>query len=343
MICIYVDDTLCIGDEKALEKFISEIKSYFNIIEEGTLDEYVGCELKKISENEITMMQSNLIKKIKRNFEEEIDTLREYRTPASTNESILRPTDYETKISGEKQQRYRSGVGMLLYLIKYSRPDISNSVRELSKVNDGATEAHWKSLMRVMKYVTSTENRSLRYKVDLHDNDQKWEIKGFSDSDYAGDKDTRISVTGYCVYVSNCLVSWKSRGQKSVTLSSTEAEYVAISEISTEIMSIKMILEFMGLRIKYPIIVHCDNVGAIYLGYNAKTSQRTKHVDIRYKYVNEYVEDAIIKIVFVRTEDNDADVFTKNTSEATYLKQTSKFMTEEERDSKIIGKGVEEQ
>ena len=107
------------------------------------------------------MMQLNLMKKIKRNFEEEIEALREYRTPASTNESILIPTNYETKISGEKQQRYRSGVGMLLYLVKYSRPDISNPVRELSKVNDGATEANRKSLMRVIKYVTSTKNRSL--------------------------------------------------------------------------------------------------------------------------------------------------------------------------------------
>ena len=98
----------------------------------------------------------------------------------------------------------------------------------------------------------------------------------------------------------------------------------------------------MGLSIKYPIIVHCDNVGAIYLGYNAKTSQQTKHVDIQYKYVNKYIKDEIFKTVFVRSENNDADVFTKNTNEATYLKHHSKSMSEEKCETKIIGKGVEE-
>ena len=97
------------------------------------------------------------------------------------------------------------------------------------------------------------------------------------------------------------------------------------------------------MNIKYPIIVHCDNVGAIYLGYNAKTSQRTKHVDMQYKYINEYVEDGIIKVSYVTSENNDADVFTKNTNEATFLKHSSKFMSERKCDTKIIGKGVEEQ
>ena len=102
-------------------------------------------------------------------------------------------------------------------------------------------------------------------------------------------------------------------------------------------------MEFTRLRIKYPILVQCDNVGVIYLGYNAKTSQRTKHINIRIKYVNKYVEDGIIKIMFVKIEDDNAVVLTKNTSEATYQKQTLKFMNKEEKDSKIIGKGVEEQ
>ena len=104
-----------------------------------------------------------------------------------------------------------------------------------------------------------------------------------------------------------------------------------------------MILEFIGIKIKYPIIVHYDNVGAIYLGYNAKTRQRTKHIDVRYKYVNEFVEDGVIKIQFLKSEDNDADVLTKNTYQATFTKQTSKFMTDKYDVPKIIGKGVGEQ
>ena len=105
---------------------------------------------------------------------------------------------------------------------------------------------------------------------------------------------------------------------------STEAEYVALSEICREILFVKMILEFLGEKIEYPITLFCDNVGATYLAYNAKISNRTKHVDTRRHFVSHYVEDGKIKIKFVRSEDNNADIFTKNANESTYEKHTSK-------------------
>ena len=122
---------------------------------------------------------------------------------------------------------------MLLYLVKFSRPDIANSVRELSKSNDGATTAHYKNLLRTIKYVIDTKDTVLKYKIDRNKNFEKlkWEIKAYSDSDFAGDKDNRISITGFCIYLENCLISWRSRAQKHVTLSSSEAEYVGVSEV----------------------------------------------------------------------------------------------------------------
>ena len=94
----------------------------------------------------------------------------------------------------------------------------------------------------------------------------KWVLKSFSDSDWAGSKDDRRSITGNCIYLNRCLVSWKSRGQKHVTLLSTEAEYVAVSEVCTDIMFVKMIMEFLGLELERPVTIHCDNVGAIFMG-----------------------------------------------------------------------------
>ena len=90
-------------------------------------------------------------------------------------------------------------------------------------------------------------------------------MKAYCDSDFAGDADTRRSVSGYVIYLMGCPIAWKSKGQKNVTLSSTEAEYVAVSEISSEILFLKGLLEFLGLDIDYPIHVHVDNIGAIYL------------------------------------------------------------------------------
>ena len=131
-----------------------------------------------------------------------------------------------------------------------------------------------------------------------------------------------------CIYIYGCLVSWKSHGQKTVALSSTEAEYIAISELCAEILLIKLILELLKIKMKLPIIVHCDNIGAIYLGHNAKLLQRTEHIDVKHHFVREYVEKGLIKIVFVKSEENDADIWTKNVKQDTYEKHTSKFMKE---------------
>jgi len=198
-----------------------------------------------------------------------------------------------------------------LYLLKHSIPELSNSVRELSKVMDHANRAHQKALYRVLKYVKQTKERRLILEPKRQ-KDLRWDMKAFSDSDFAGDTETRKSVSGFVIYLCGAPIAWRSKGQKSVTLSSTEAEYVAISEVAAEILYVVGILKFLGAEIRYPIEVNVDNIGAIYLAKNATTGSRTKHVDIRYHFVREYVEDGIVKIVFVRSEDNDADIFTKN-------------------------------
>ena len=115
--------------------------------------------------------------------------------------------------------------------------------------------------------------------------------------------------------MNGALISWKSKSGKSVTLSLTEAEYFACSEAAKEVMFIKNVLETMGIEVKLPMIIKVDNTGAIYLANNYTAGQRTKHIDIRVHYVREYIHDGIIKIEFVRSENNDADILTKNTTE----------------------------
>ena len=179
---------------------------------------------------------------------------------------ITKLLEGEEQLDSEMQTKYRSGVGMLLFLVKYSRPDIGNSVRKLSKVNDCAGKKHFGELLRCLKYVFRTRNRVLIFSPPIPSRDNyEWSFEGYCDSNFAGNKDKRISVTGFCICICGCLVSWKSRGQKHVTLSLTEAEYVAVSEICQEIMFIRSILEFIGVKFKTTITVYCDNVGAIFL------------------------------------------------------------------------------
>jgi hypothetical protein len=215
------------------------VEEKFSIKKMGELKVYVGCKIDKDSEEKkMWISQPDLIDKLKNTFGSKVEMLHDYKTPGPPGESVVRPKENNETVSNAEQKEYRSGVGMLLYLVKHSRPDISNAVRELAKVMDGANMAHMKMLYRAIRFVLNTKEKSLFFQPkNVIGN--KWEIFAYVDSDYAGDKDTRISVTGYVIFVQGCLISWKSKSQRSVTLSSTEAEYVAISEVCAEIMFVK--------------------------------------------------------------------------------------------------------
>jgi len=192
---------------------------------------------------------------------------------------------------------------------------------------DRANKAHQKALYRVIKFVAQTKERRLVLSPKLEE--LTWELKAYSDSDFAGDTETRKSVSGFIIYLCGVAISWRSKGQKSVSLSSTEAEYMAISEVAMEILYIVGILKFLGVPLKYPIEVNVDNIGAVYLAKNATTGNRTKHIDTRYHFVREYIEDGIVKVVFVRSEANDADIFTKNLNADTFNKHCNSIGLED--------------
>jgi di/tripeptidase len=145
-------------------------------------------------------------------------------------------------------------------------------------------------------------------------NEDGFYLEGISDSEYAGDPGTRISVYGYVLYFCGEPIAWKSKAGKSITLSSTEAEYYATSEIAKEVTFAKNMLEEVGIQIQFTIKILCNSVGATYLANNHCNSQRTKHIDTRQQFVREWVEDDILKMNFTPTLKNTADIFTKNTS-----------------------------
>ena len=149
---------------------------------------------------------------------------------------------------------------------------------------------------------------------------KKWALKALSDSDFASDKETRISVFGYIIYFCGIPIAWRSKGMKSVVLSTAEVEYMALSEVVKELKFIVQLLQTMNIEVELPITVHVDNVGAIWLSNNRTTSDRTKHIDIFTK------EDGKIIIKFVKSEDNEADIFTKNTTNVSFQNHQKKLV-----------------
>jgi hypothetical protein len=145
-------------------------------------------------------------------------------------------------------------------------------------------------------------------------------LEGIPDSQYAGEPDTRISVYGYVLYFCVAPIARKSKTGKSVTLSSTEAESYAISEIAKKLIFAKNLLEEIGIQIQFPINIKCDNVGAIYLANNHCNSQRTNQIDTCRNFAREWVEDNILKIIFTPTLENTSDIYTMNTAEDIFQK-----------------------
>jgi antitoxin component of RelBE/YafQ-DinJ toxin-antitoxin module len=197
----------------------------------------------------------------------------------------MRPEKGDPILTPKQQTKYRSVVGTLLYLVKHSRPDISNPVRELTKVLDGATLTHWKAMIRVIKYVIDTKILPLKLEHNFS-KDNKILVEAYSDSEFAGDRETRASVYGFVIFVCDAPISWKSRSNKSVTLSSIKAEYYGASETAKEIF-VKNIIESINelTCLQLPIALRMDNTGAIYLENNQTTGQRTKHIYIRVHHV----------------------------------------------------------
>jgi Reverse transcriptase (RNA-dependent DNA polymerase) len=326
-IIIYVDDGGIFGTQDEIKQVLKELGKIFKVKDLGKLENFIGC---KIIENQakdtLWIHQPKLLKHLKQAFGKLIEDIKEYKTPAAPKTSIVRPQPGEPLISPDDQKLYRSGVGMLLYLVKHSRPDISNAVRELSKVADGATLGNWKSMLRTIKYVIDTETKAL--KLNPKPKNGLFFMEGLSDSNFAEDKETRISVYGYVLYFCGAPIATKSKMGRSVTQSSTEAEYFAVSEIAKEILFTKQLLDTIGIKIELPIVIRVDNIGAIFLANNFSIGQRTKHIDIRAHFIREYIEDDILKLVFIRSEDNDSDIFTKNLSEDLFNKHSNKMIEE---------------
>jgi hypothetical protein len=135
-----------------------------------------------------------------------------------------------------------------------------------------------------------------------------------------------VSVTGFIIYLLNVPICWLFKSQNGVTLLSTEAEYVAISEAVKELKFIYYLLSDLHIKVKLPVVVKTDIIGAIFMSENASTGIRICHLDTRYRFVREFIEDGFIRIKFVGSAENDSDLFTKNVNQELYEKHTKKFL-----------------
>ncbi|GJR69602.1 retrovirus-related pol polyprotein from transposon TNT 1-94 [Tanacetum coccineum] len=298
LVQIYVDDIIFAStNPKACKLFAFEMNSTFKMSMMGQMSFFLGLQ---VSQNPrgIFINQSKYAQEILKKFG--FDSCTPIDTPMAE-----RPNLDEDK--GGKlidPTRFRGMVGSLMYL-SASRPDIVFAVCMCARYQAKPTEMHLTAIKRIFRYLKGTIHMGLWYPKD-----SGFELKAFADADYAGCHDTRRSTSGSAQFLGHRLVSWSSKKQKSTAISTTEAEYIALSGCCAQILWMRSQLRDYGFVFN-KIPMYCDNQSAIALCCNSVQHSRSKHIDIRHHFIKEQVERKVVELYFVETKYQLADIFTK--------------------------------
>ncbi|CAA7036548.1 unnamed protein product [Microthlaspi erraticum] len=200
---------------------------------------------------------------------------------------------------------YASAVGSLMYAMIGSRPDLAYAVGVISRFMSSPSRDHWTAVKWVLRYLRGASKAKLTFTKN-----ERFRVEGFCDSDYATDLDRRRSVTGFIFKVWGNTVSWRSNLQSVVALSTTEAEYMALTSATKEAIWLKGICEELGFDAG-AVMIHCDSQSALALAKNAVHHERTKHIATKFHFIRDIVADGIIKLYKIHTSRNPADFLTK--------------------------------
>ena len=302
---VYVDDTIFMSnDASVLAAEKAKISSEFDMDDRGEIHYILGMEVKRDrSQKIITISQKAYLESVLTRFS--MQNCNPVSTPLETGKRFKRLGDDDETVN---IKLYQAAIGSLNYAAIATRPDLSLAVGMLSQhmVNPGTD--HWSGVKRVLRYVKGTLDYGLRFEASP---DDSFALHGYSDADWAGCNETRKSMSGQVFKMGNCTISWRSRKQSIVALSTTEAEYVAMCEAAQEAVWLRRLLSDIGFTQKAPTVIAEDNQGAICLTQNPKDHSRTKHIDIKFHYIREKVAAKELQVRYCATGDMIADTLTK--------------------------------
>jgi hypothetical protein len=304
---IYVDDIIFGSTNKSTcEEFSRIMIQKFEMSMMGELKYFLGFQVKQLQEgtfNSQTKYTQDILTKFG------MKDAKPIKTPMGTNGHL----DLDTGGKSVDQKVYRSMIGSLLYLCA-SRPDIMLSVCMCARFQVDPKEVHLRVVKRIMRYLVYTPKFGLWYPKG-----STFDLIGYSDADWAGCKIDRKSTSGTCQFLGRSLVSWASKKQNSVALSTAEAEYIAAGHCCAQLLWMRQTLRDYGYKLsKVPLL--CDNESAIRMADNPVEHSRTKHLDIRYHFLRDHQQRGDIEIACVSTKEQLADIFTKPLDEKTFTK-----------------------
>lgn len=273
--------------------------------DEGLCEWYLGMHVIQTDSN-ITLHHQNYIEKTLRRFH--LEEVKSKSTPLVPNLTLERKK--EPQEDDEFTNNVQQKIGSLVYLAGQTRPDISYSAHYTARYMSNPSLEHLKACDHILSYLRGTTNMGIRYQQG----DGSMNLVGFVDADYAGCADTRRSTTGWIFMLANGPISWSSQRQRTVALSTTDAEYVAAAEAAKEAIWIKGFINNLRLKsLKVDSVpLYEDNNGALKLTRNPEFHNRTKYIDIRHHFIREKVNSGDLDTRRVATEYNIADILTKS-------------------------------
>ncbi|KAJ0703042.1 putative RNA-directed DNA polymerase [Helianthus annuus] len=302
ILLVYVDDIIITGNNN---NEISQIKKLlsdsFKIKDLGILRYFLGLEIVYNDEG-ICLNQRKYCLELLSEFG--YLGCKPVNTPIELSHVINKKVSEDTRVLNDITN-YQKLIGKLIYL-SLTRPDISYTVQYLSQFMHKPLMVHLEIALRLLRFLKLSPGKGIMFKKD-----SSLELVCYTDSDWAKCLDTRRSVTGYCVFLGNCLVSWKSKKQSTVSRSTGEAEYRAMCSATCELVWIVNLLNELHVKCKLPIKVCCDSNAAISIAANPVFHERTKHFEIDLYFLREKVATGFINTVKVESENQLADLFTK--------------------------------
>lgn len=299
---LYVDDIILVSSRLDL---IAEIKkklsSKFEMTDIGEMKTFLGLKIDRDRRKGLLKIsQPKYIADLLRRFG--MNDCKPTTTPLEPNLKLER-----CKGESLTTEPYRELIGCLSYLALSSRPDICAAVNFFSKFQSAPTDAHWSNLKRILRYLKGTANHGLVFQRQQASKP----LEGYADADWGNDPDDRRSISGNVFQVFGGTVSWMTRKQATVALSSTEAEYVSLSNAMCEAIWLRNLILELGVKLQHPVPLFEDNQSCICIAEEPRDHKRMKHVDIRYNFIREKLQEGLFKIHYIPTGQQVADLFTK--------------------------------
>lgn len=307
---LYVDDIILAGpDLGQLNEIKIKLMEKFSMKDKGSLEHFLGLEISyDRDEGILRIHQSRYIESI----------LKRFCMNSCKGTSV--PIDPKLKFSvcndacKLTKNPIRELVGCLMYLMLGSRPDICFAVNFFSRFQDKATDEIWNHSKRILKYLKNTMNIGLEYKRSCN-----LDLSCYVDADWGGDTQDRKSVTGFVFKICDNTLMWVTRKQNCVSLSTTEAELIALCTAVSEGLWLRKLFSDLGVKFKQ-IKYYEDNQGCLALIKNPSNNRRVKHIDLKFNFVCDYYKSGIILLDYVSSESQQADIFTKGLPSSLFVK-----------------------